>query len=95
MPVGVYTGNVGGVVTVLFQEPNHGVFAGKVGIPAVNIPSGDNGAVVTDLESPPNGGALVKVRTTIGVVGLPSGIGGLKNHLCVAGVVADNEGDVA
>ncbi len=95
MPISVNTGNVRCVVAVLFQEPHHGVFTGKVGVPSINIAACHHRAVVADLEGAPNGRALIEIGTTIGVVGLPGWIGGLKDHLSMAGVIAHNEGDVA
>src|SRR5581483_1384295 len=60
------------------------------------VVAGKDRAVVADLVGAAAGGVeVVEALAAVGVVGLPGAVGGLEEQVGVAGIVADDEEDVA
>src|SRR5207245_10148897 len=102
--VDVGPGHVGQVVAVLLQELDHRqlrvpqpalahVVAARVERPVVGHLVG--GLVGGGIAGRAGNRALVEAVAPVGAGGLPGLVGGLHDHVGVAGVVADHERDVA
>ena len=86
---------VADVVPVALQEAHHRVLGAEVEVAALLVVARGERPVVADLVGAPVGRALVEVRAAVRVVRLPRRVRGLEHHVGRAGVVADDERDVA
>src|SRR5689334_16396105 len=93
--VGIQARYVRDVVAVALQEPNHRVLVGEQVVPPTLPPSSCKRSVVTHLVGTTVVKSDVIVGAAVGVVGLPGGVGGLVDDIRVAGIVANNEWDMA
>ena len=96
--IGVDPADVADVVPVALQESDHRVLVGEQVVATAGQPPRADRTVVADLE----GAAvavrrrpLVEVGSAVEVVGLPRRVGRLVDEVGVAGVVADDERDLA
>src|SRR5581483_2297254 len=104
LPIAVHPTRVGDVVAVRLQPAHHRVLPveQRVGLAgAAGERAGAEGAIVADLVGPAGldaaagAGADVETVAAVVVVGLPGGIGSLKEKRRSARIIADNEDDVA
>ena len=88
--------DVADVVPVLLEELDHRELVGEEVVLASRCVGGEHRAVVADLVGAAVVSAAgVEVRAAVGVVGLPGRVRGLVDDVGVAGVVADDEEDLA
>lgn len=93
--IGVQTGDVGHVVPVGFQEPDHRVLVGEQEIALLDATPGGERPVVAQLVGATVDQAPIQAGSAVRVVRLPGRVGGLEHDLAGGGVVAHDKRDVA